>query len=132
AGYSPIFTSFIPQLSSFDNISAHGRLSTNGIDATIRIPSLVYNGNEFSQMDITATPSDSGLQVIATAHSIKRGSSLMLNNVRLNALASGNNVNFTAATDDQRGRSKYRVGGLFTVNAADHYSISLSPDNLLL
>ncbi len=133
ARYSPIYTSFVPALKSFDDLSAEGTLATGlGINATVRIPSLVYNGNEFSQLYITAAPSDSGLLVNATARSIKSGSTMALYNTRLNAIASGNDIRFTAATDDQQGKNKYRAAGLFTVISDGNYAVSLNPDNLIL
>ncbi|HUR66611.1 MAG TPA: translocation/assembly module TamB domain-containing protein [Chitinophagaceae bacterium] len=131
--YSPVFNSFVPGLSSFDNISAEASVvSGAGINGEIRIPSLVYNGNEFQQLYITAATAAGGLQVNATAHSIKSGSNLALYNTRIHALAMGNNIQFTAATDDQTGRSKYRFSGLFAVTSPKHYTVSLSPDSLLL
>ncbi|HEV7782876.1 MAG TPA: translocation/assembly module TamB domain-containing protein [Chitinophagaceae bacterium] len=131
--YSPIFSSLVPGLVSFDNISAEGSVvSGSGLNASVQVPSLVYKGNEFYQLSVTAARADSGLKINAVAASIKSGSGMSLYNTRISGLAANNTINFTAATDDQAGRSKYRFGGLLTSAPGNNYTISLSPDNLLL
>ncbi len=131
--YSPVFNSLIPGLVSFDNITATGSFVTGaGLNATATIPSLVYQGNEFNQLFVRAASADSGLQINASAGSIKSGNSLALYNTTVTALANNNNIRFTAATDDQQGRNKYRFAGTMTTDNDRTYSISLNPDNLLL
>lgn len=131
--YSPVFNSFVPGLASFDNITAEGTVvSGAGLNGTVQVPSLVYNGNEFYQLSVRAATVDSGLQINAVASSIKSGKGLALYNTRVDALAVNNNLNFTAATDDPYGRSKYRFAGVLNAGGNGNYSISLNPDNLLL
>jgi translocation and assembly module TamB len=131
--YSPVLNSFIPGLTSFSNITAEGTfVSGSGLNATAQIPSLVYQGNEFSQLFIKAATVDSGLQVNANAASIKNKTGMSLYNTRIDAIALNNNLRFTAATDDPLGKPKYRFAGLLNSSPGGNYSISLNQDNLLL
>ncbi len=131
--YSPVFNSFIPGLSSFDHITASGSfVADSGLNATAQIPSLIYQGNEFDQLFIKAATADSGLQINVNAGSIKNGTSLSLYNTRIDAIALNNNLRFTAATDDDSGKTKYRLAGLLTSSPAGNYIISLNKENLLL
>lgn len=131
--YSPVFSSMISGLESFDNIHAEGRFeSEKGLSATASIPSMVYNGNEFYNLTVNATPADSGLQINARAASIKSGKNMALYNTNVNALAVNNTIRFIASTDDAGGRNKYRLGGMVVSSPGKIYSISLDPDSLLL
>lgn len=131
--YSPVFNSFVPGLVSFDNIKAEGSFVKGaGLNATAQIPSLVFQGNEFSQLNIKASTADSGLQINAIAAMIKSGKNMVLHNTRIDGIALNNNLRFTASTDDQSGKTKYRLGGLLTSSPGGMYSISLNTDNLLL
>lgn len=130
--YNPVFNSFVPKLSSFDNIRAEGTVTPAGINAQVQVPSLVYDGNEFQQLLITAAPSAEGLLVNATASAIKGGKNLQLYNTRVNALIANNDINFTAATDDMSGRNKYRFSGLLSQTSPRNYTLTLNPDSILL
>lgn len=131
--YSPVFNSFIPGLISFDNITAQGSfVAGSGLNATAQIPSLVFQGNEFNQLNLKAITADSGLQINANAAIIKSGKNMVLYNTKVDGIALNNNLRFTASTDDRSGRTKYRFGGLLTSSPGGNYSISLSQDNLLL
>jgi autotransporter translocation and assembly factor TamB len=131
--YSPVFNSFVPGLTSFDNITAQGSFVTGaGLNATAQIPSLVFQGNEFNQLNVKAATADSGLQVNASAAMIKSGKNMVLYNTKVDGIALNNNLRFTASTDDRSGRTKYRFGGLLTSSPGGNYSISLNQDNLLL
>lgn len=131
--YSPVLNSFVPGLTSFSNITAEGSfVAGSGLNATAQIPSLVYQGNDFSQLFIKAATVDSGLQVNANAASIKNKTGMSLYNTRIDAIALNNNLRFTAATDDPLGKPKYRFAGLLTSAPGGNYSISLNQDNLLL
>jgi len=131
--YSPVLNSFVPGLTSFSNITAEGSfVAGSGLNATAQIPSLVYQGNEFSQLFIKAATVDSGLQVNANAASIKNKTGMSLYNTRVDAIALNNNLRFTVATDDPVGKTKYRLAGLLTSSPGGNYSISLNQDNLLL
>lgn len=133
ANYSPVFNSFVPKLTSFDNIHAEGTVVAGaGLNAVVQVPSLIYDGNEIQQLNLIVSPGDNALQVNATAASIKSKGALALFNTRINASIAGNNISFTAATDDQAGRNKYRFSGTFAQTSPKHYTISLNPDSLVL
>jgi len=131
--YSPVFTSFVPGLVSFDNINAEGSfVRGTGLNATVQVPSLIMNGSEFNQLFVKASTTDSGLQINANSALIKSGKNIVLHNTTIDGIALNNNLRFTASTDDRFGKTNYRFGGLLTSTPGGIYSISLSQDNLLL
>jgi translocation and assembly module TamB len=129
---SPLITSFVPGLESFEPIHASGTVSdAAGINAQINSASVVYNGNQLDNISVNMLTRDSGLQVNGTIARVRQGT-LDLYNARVQATAVNNRISFTAATDDPRGVNKYRIGGMLTQPTTGTYAISLNQDSLLL
>jgi hypothetical protein len=59
--------------------------------------------------------------------SSKSGNSFDVYNVRLNATALHNDIDFSLATDDQKSRNKYFIAGLLTQPSTGTYAIKLKP-----
>ncbi len=131
--YSPILSSFVPGLTSMETIHAEGSFSSEqGMNAKASTPYLLYNGNEFSNVNLLANTSDSGLRVTGNIARIKKGNSFDLYNTRIDATALQNKIDFRVGIDDQNAKNKYVLSGLLSQPSQGVYAIHLKPDSLLL
>ncbi|MGE5518828.1 MAG: translocation/assembly module TamB domain-containing protein [Candidatus Dadabacteria bacterium] len=131
--YTPVLSSFIPDLKKADNIHAQGSLASGqGLSALITAPYLLYQDNELKNTTINVNTDAAGMHAAATVGHLKSGNSFDVNNVRLYATALHNNIDFKAGIDDKNAKNKYVVAGNLTQPASGTYVIHLSPDSLLL
>ena len=130
--YDSVFAAFLPGLTDMKSLHASGDFSNNGgMNMSLTIPSIVYQGNTVSDVKLTANTSSGGLQINGGIARLK-SSSFDLYNTRLNAIAFNNNINFSFGTDDQKGKNKYFIAGLVAQHSAGTYSVQLKPDSLVL
>ncbi len=131
--YDPIFAAFVPGLTAMQDVHASGRLSSKGgISADLSIPSIVYQGNTISGLNFAANSAADGLRVTGGISRLKSGSSFDLYTTRVNALVANNKVDFSLGVDDQAGKNKYHIAGLFAQPTTGTYTVQLKPDSLLL
>ena len=131
--YHPILSVFIPGLTDMQTIHAAGNFSTNaGMNAQLTTPYIIYQGNVISNLNVAANTGESGLQIKTNISHLKSGNSYDVYNVRLNATALHNNIDFSLGIDDQNSRNKYFMAGLLTQPSTGTYSLKLKPDSLLL
>lgn len=132
-GYDPIFSVFVPGLTDMETIHAAGNFSNNGgMTAQLMTSHIIYQGNDISKLNVTANTTTNGLNINGDIAHLKSGNSFDVYNVRLNATALHNNIDFNLATDDQNSRNKYFIAGLVTQPSTGTYAIKLKPDGLLL
>jgi translocation and assembly module TamB len=130
--YSPLLASFVPGLTSMEPVHADGTfVSGAGMNAVLTSEGITYNGSEIHNLNVTAASSPDGLRVGGNIARVKSGS-LDLFNVRLNAVALNNNIDFSLGVDDQNNRNKYYLSGMLTQPTTGTYALKLRPDSLLL
>jgi hypothetical protein len=131
--YDPIFSAFVPGLTDMKNFHAEGNFSNSGgINASLNIPAIIYQGNAISGLKITAGSSANGLMIAGNIAHIKNGSSFDVYNTRLNANILNNNIDFNLGIDDSKTKNKYLIAGLVSQPSPGTYTIKLKPDSLLL
>jgi hypothetical protein len=131
--YSPILSTFVPNLTAMEPIHAEGSFITNeGMIATLTTPYLSFSGNEMTDLNVRANTSDSGLRVSANAGHFKSGNSFDLYNTRINATALNNSIDFNLGIDDVNAKNKYYLSGTITQPSQGAYTLSLRPDSLLM
>lgn len=129
---APVLSSFIPGLGSFEPIHIEGAASTNaGLSARATTDFISFQGNELNGVNITVSPSDSGLQFAGDIQRLK-GMGLDLHHTTINGLAKNNTIDFGLNIADQGGRNKYHLEGVFTQPSTGTYTLALRPDSLLL
>lgn len=131
--YTPILSSFIPELTTMETIHADGSFATGqGMNVTVTTPYILYNGNEMHNLNVKAFTSEKGLQVNGTIARLKSGNSFDVYNARINAIALHNNIDFNLGIDDASSKNKYYLSGLVSQPVTGTYAIKLRPDSLLL
>ena len=131
--YNPIFSAFVPGLTDMETLHATGNFSNDGgMTAQLTTSHIIYQGNDISKLNVTANTTTNGLNINGNIAHLKSGNSFDVYNVRLNATALHNNIDFSLATDDQNARNKYFIAGLVTQPSTGTYAIKLKPDGLLL
>ena len=131
--YNPIFSVFVPGLTDMETLHATGSFSNNGeMTAQVTTPHVIYQGNDINKLNITANTTANGLNINGNIAHLKSGNSFDVYNVRLNATALHNNIDFSLGTDDQNAKHKYFIAGLVTQPSTGTYAIKLKPDGLLL
>jgi hypothetical protein len=131
--YHPILSVFVPGLTDMQTLHASGSFSNNeGMSAVLTTPYIVYQGNNISNLSVTANTNANGLQITGNIAHLKSGNSFDIYNARLNATALNNNINFSLGIDDQNAKNKYFIAGLLTQPATGTYALKLKPDSLLL
>jgi hypothetical protein len=131
--YNPIFSVFVPGLTDMETLHATGNFSNNGVmTAQLTTSHIIYQGNDISKLNISANTAANGLNINGNIAHLKSGNSFDVYNVRLNATALHNNIDFSLATDDQNSRQKYFIAGLVTQPSTGTYALKLKPDGLLL
>jgi translocation and assembly module TamB len=133
AVYTPILSSFLPALTAMEPLHAEGSfVSGSGMNAKLNTQHITYNGNDLSNVNVTAATAADGLHVSGIVGHIKSGSSFDVYNARLNATALNNTIDFNLGIDDQNAKNKYYLSGLVTQPSTGTYAIQLKPDSLLL
>ncbi|HEV8285949.1 MAG TPA: translocation/assembly module TamB domain-containing protein [Chitinophagaceae bacterium] len=131
--YHPILSAFVPGLTDMQTLHATGSFSNNnGMNAVLTTPYIVYQGNNISDLNVTANTTQNGLKMTGNVSHLKSGNSFDVYNVRLNATVLNNNINFSLGLDDQSAKNKYFITGLLTQPATGTYAIQLKSDSLLL
>jgi translocation and assembly module TamB len=131
--YNPILSVFIPGLTDMETLHSTGTFSNNGgMTAQLTTPHVIYQGNDISKLNVTANTTANGLNVNGNIAHLKSGNSFDVYNVRLNATALHNNIDFSLGTDDQNSKQKYFIAGLVTQPSTGTYAIKLKPDSLML
>ncbi|TMI79565.1 MAG: hypothetical protein E6H10_15180, partial [Bacteroidetes bacterium] len=131
--YNPIFSVFVPGLTDMETLHATGSFSNNGeMTAQVTTPHVIYQGNDINKLNITANTTANGLNINGNIAHLKSGNSFDVYNVRLNATALHNNIDFSLGTDDQNAKHKYFIAGIVTQPSTGTYAIKLKPDGLLL
>ena len=131
--YNPIFSVFVPGLTDMQTLHAAGRFSNDsGMTAQLTTPYIVYQGNNITNLNVTANTTANGLQLRTIVAHLQSGNSFDVYNVRLNATALHNNIDFDLAIGDQNAKNKYFIAGSLTQPSTGTYAVKLKPDNLLL
>lgn len=133
AVYNPILSVFVPGLTSMEPLHAEGSFTTNeGMQARLTTAHINFNGNQMSDLNVTANTTAAGLQISALAARLKSGNSFDLFNTRINATALNNVIDFNLGIDDASSKNRYFLTGLINQPTAGTYAITLRPDSLLL
>ncbi|HEX6332873.1 MAG TPA: hypothetical protein VFZ78_01530, partial [Flavisolibacter sp.] len=99
--YTPLLSSFVPELEKMETLHAEGTFETNeGMTGSVRTPFISYNGNELTNLDLRVATTPQGLRMIGTADRIKSGNSFDLYRTRIDATAMNNVIDFNVGTDD--------------------------------
>jgi translocation and assembly module TamB len=131
--YTPVLSSFVPDLKKADNIHAQGSLATGqGLNAVVTAPYLLYQDKELKNTTVNVNTDANGMHVLANVGHLKSGNSFDVYNTRLNATALHNNISFKLGTADKNLRNKYVIAGNVTQPAAGTINLHLLPDSLLL
>jgi len=131
--FNPVYTAFLPGLTAMEPLHIEGRFATGaGMNATATTPYIHFNGNEMSDLRLTARTTENGLNMIANVAQLKSGNAWNVYNTRINATALNNVIRFNLGIDDVTARNKYYFAGSISQPARGSYAISLSPDSLLL
>ena len=131
--YNPVLSSFVPDLTAFDNIHAEGSMATGGsLQANVTAPFIQYGTNELSGLDLRVNTADSGLMVNGNIKHLISGSALNIFNTQINATALNNVINFDLGIEDEKNVKKYFLSGVFSQPTPDNMMISLKPENLML
>ncbi len=129
----PILHSFLPGIKRFDGLLFSSSLSNiEGIKANMVLPYLNYNENVLDSFTVSANSSSSGLDIITNIESFKSGSNLELFGTTLKANLTNTKLDFGLFTKDRAAKPKYAINGLVSRNSEKSYSITISPDSLML
>ncbi|MFN2440876.1 MAG: hypothetical protein ABR503_16850, partial [Chitinophagaceae bacterium] len=130
---SPLLNAFVPGLIINEPIHAEGRLATSqGLQATVTSPSVVYQNSEIIDLNIRANTTASGLAITGNIGHLKTSSTLDIYNTEINAIALNNEINFNLSVDDKNLRDKYHLAGMLTQPQSGTFALHLNPDSLLL
>lgn len=131
--YAPIFSVFMPTLTSMEPLHAEGTFTTNeGMRAFMNTPQINIAGNEMSDLNVNVNTSDSGLRLSGTVAHLKSGNTFDVYNTRINATALNNVIDFNVGIDDINAKNKYFLSGIVKQPSTGTYAITLKPDSLLL
>ncbi|MEO8414519.1 MAG: translocation/assembly module TamB domain-containing protein [Ginsengibacter sp.] len=130
---SAALRSFLPSLTQLKPIALSGHFaSDSGWNVSIKSPYIVYGTNTIDNVNITAGTKNGSLAFTTSLKQIKIGTSLIVYATTLNGTLLNNNINFTLNIKDQKSVDKYTLSGLLSQPAANNYSFSLKPGNLVL
>ncbi|HEY2721582.1 MAG TPA: translocation/assembly module TamB domain-containing protein, partial [Chitinophagaceae bacterium] len=131
--YHPILSSFVPGLTDMKTMHIAGNFSSDsGMKAVLRIPSITYQGNNLSDLDIMANTTAKGLEITGNIAHLKNGNSFDVYDAKLDATALNNNIDFSVGIGDVNGRKKYFIAGLIAQPSTGTYTLQLKPGNLVL
>jgi translocation and assembly module TamB len=129
---SPFLSVFVPGLQVNQPIHAEGSLATGrGLQAVVTTPSLVYDGNEISDLNVNVTTTPSGLQFTGTISHL-RSNTLNIYQTNIRATALNNVINFALDVNDKANKEKYILSGVLRQPSTGTYVLRLNPDSLLL
>ena len=129
---APALIAFVPGLKSFEPIHIEGTASsTKGLNAIANTSFISYNGNDISGLNLKINTTDRGLQFTGDVQQVT-GIGHHLYHTQFNAVASNNRIDFNLNIDDKTGRDKYFLAGLLSQPSKGNYTLSLSPDSLML
>lgn len=129
---SPFLSVFVPGLKVNEPIHAEGSLATSrGLQAVVNAPSLVFNGNEITGLNINATTTPNGLQFTGNIDHL-RSNTMDVYNTDIRAIALNNVINFSLGVDDKASKDKYNLSGVLRQPTGGTYVLHLNPDSLLL
>ncbi|MEP6928137.1 MAG: translocation/assembly module TamB domain-containing protein [Ginsengibacter sp.] len=112
-------------------LSAHFA-SDSGWNATLTAPSIVYSSLIIDGLALNIATKDGALNFNTSLNQFKSGRSLAVYATTLDGTLKNNKLDFTLNIKDAKSVNKYTVSGLLSQPAANNYSFSLKPDNLLL
>jgi hypothetical protein len=129
---SPFLSTFVPGLTIREPIHLEGSLATGrGIQAVAQTPSLLFNGNDITGLNVNITTTAQGLAVTGTINHLQSGTTDIYN-ARVNATALNNIINFGLGVGDKAGKDKYLLGGVLRQPTQGTYALQLRSDSLLL
>ncbi len=124
---------FVPQLTRFDGITLTSNFSSSdGWNANIAAPDIVYGTNAINGFTLNAVAHDSSLNMVTNINQVTSGASIALYKTRLTATLANNRINFGIAIKDKAAKNKYMLSGLLAQEPNSIYSFSLRPDSLML
>ncbi|MDQ6812125.1 MAG: translocation/assembly module TamB, partial [Bacteroidota bacterium] len=129
----PTLHAFVPNLKRFDGITLTSNFSSSdGWNANMAAPNIVYGTNTINGVAINALGKDSSLNIVTNVNQFTSGSSIALYGTRLTTALANNRINFGLSIKDKAAKNKYRLGGVFAQEPGNIYAVSLKPDSLML
>ena len=129
----PTIHGFVPDLKRFEGMKMTSSFSSSdGINAKIAVPYVVYGTNAIDSVNINASTSGNTLTALASVNQVKVGTSLALYNTRFTAALADNKIDFGLLIKDKLAVNKYRLAGLLSQEPNSVFAFSLKPDSLLL
>ena len=129
----PSLHAFAPDLKRLDPVSINATFSSSdGINASVSAPYVIYGTNTIDNLSLTATGSPTSLNIVTNAQLISSGTNIALYGTNINATLANNKVNFALNIKDKAFKSKYHLAGLLSQEANNVLAFSLQPDSLLL
>ena len=129
---SPFFSAFVPGLTIREPVHVEGSMATErGMQAVAQSPSLVFNGNDITGLDVNINTTAEGLRLTGTIDHLQSGTTDIYS-ARINATALDNVINFGVGIGDKAGKDKYVLGGVLRQPAQGTYALQLRSDSLLL
>lgn len=129
----PLLKGFVPDLKKMEPVLLTGHFTSNGgLNASLKVPLVIYGSNEINNLALTANTNAERLQALATIDGIRVGQSLNVYGATLRANLADNKINFSLNTTDVNRKDKYHLEGLLAQPGKGVYEFSLRPDSLML
>ena len=129
----PFWKILMPGLTNMETASVDGNFSnTAGWKLTGKIPSLVYNGNTFDNLQFTAGSNQSSIALKATLDHLKNGQTMNVYGISVDGTVANNQVDLALNVKDKTAKDKYHLGLLVKQPTFGNYVFSIKPGNLLL
>ena len=130
---SPVLKAFLPDLERLDPINLNASFArSEGWSATATAPLVIMGENRISDFALDAgTTSNNSVELLALIGEVNAGG-MNIFKTRLSGTLADNNLNFGLNIKDRADKDRFRLGGRVNQPDPQVYTISLSPDSLLL
>ncbi len=129
----PTIRAFVPTITRLDPITLTAKFSnTDALQADVNVPFVAMGANKIENLHLVANSSDDSLKFVTTFQQFRSGTSITLNQTKLEASLADNQVNFDLLIKDKSATNKYHLGGLLSKTVNDNFSLHLNPENFLL
>jgi len=130
---APLLKTFVPGLEHLEPISMRGHFANDiGFQTQINTPLIVFNGNRFENLAVSAGTATGAIRLRATMKKFGSGTAMNLYATNIDAVIADNRINFMVGIKDKNASDKYRLGGIVNQPEFGVYTLALRADSLLL